>query len=114
MFSAGCQKSDEPTPDTLLGKNWYNTTQAGDDGHTIFSTTNPNLAWTYDGFRLDADGSFVEYGLDAAFNPETRPGSWKQEGSLKYRISFQNPARKGYLLRIAKPAANQLQARRDY
>lgn len=114
LLPAGCKKSEDPTPDHVFDKNWYNTYQAGDDGHSIFSTTNPKQAWRHDGFRLNADGSFLEYGLDPVDNPETRPGTWQREGGQKYRITFRNAARKGYLLLITKPATDQLQARRDY
>ncbi|NVO86266.1 hypothetical protein [Hymenobacter terrestris] len=114
LLSAGCEKDDEPMPDYVFGRAWYNTYQAGEDGATVFSPTNPNLAWRYDGFRLNADGSFLEYGLDALDKPEERPGTWQSEGSQTYRITFRTTTRKGYLLRITKPAKDQLQARRDY
>ncbi|SDX90040.1 hypothetical protein [Hymenobacter psychrophilus] len=113
LLAAGCKKSEEPTPDYVFGKSWYNTYQPGDDGHLIFSTTNPNLPWFHDGFRLNTDGSFLEYGLNPVDSPESRPGTWQRESSQKYRITFHDPSRKGYLLLISKPTATQLQARRD-
>lgn len=114
LFTAGCKKSEDSAPDRFFGKTWYNTFQPGDDGRTIFSTTNPNLGWRYDGFRLEADGSFLEYGLGPADGAEERAGTWKSEDSQNFRITFRDPTREGYLLRIAKPTSNWLQARRDY
>lgn len=114
LFAAGCKTSEDPTPNGVFDKAWYNTYQPSSDNNTVFSTTNPNLPWRYDGFRLNTDGSFVEYGLGPADGSEERSGTWKSAGSQKYRITFRDPNRGGYLLRIAKPTSDQLEARRDY
>ncbi len=109
---ASCQESD-PKPAVLLNQDWYSTFQPGSNGFTIYSTTRQNLGWRYDGFRLNADGTYLEYGLGPADGAEERPGTWRDEGSQTYRINFDNPDRPGYLLRISKAQEDQLQARRD-
>ena len=109
---AGCQKSD-PKPPAVLDQDWYSTFQPGSAGYTVYSTTHQNLGWQYDGFRLNADGTYLEYGLGPADEPEERPGTWREEGSQTFRITFNNPDRAGYLLRIIDAQAGQLQARRD-
>ncbi len=110
---AGCQKS-APEPAAIFNQDWYSTFQPGANGATIYSTTRQNLGWRYDGFRLNADGTYLEYGLGPADGAEERPGTWRDEGSQTYRITFQNPDRPGYVLRISNAQSKQLQARRDY
>ena len=109
-----CEKPYEPKPTTFFGKDWYSTYQVGEDGHTIFSTTGPKVPMRIDGFRLDESGGFLEFGLDAILLPEGWQGTWKSESSQSFRVTFSDPARKGYLLRITKPTNTQLQVRRDY
>lgn len=106
-----CRKSEAPAP--IQNKDWFSTFQPAADGYTIYGTTNQAQGWRYAGFRLNADGTYLEYGLGPADGPETRPGTWQTEGDLTYRITFQDPTRPGYRLRIRKPLNEHLEARVD-
>ncbi|OWP63928.1 hypothetical protein CDA63_06865 [Hymenobacter amundsenii] len=110
---AGCQKSD-PEPAAILNQDWFNTFEPGSKGYTIFANTRQNQPRRYYGFRLNADGTYLEYDLGPVDVPVERPGTWRREGNLKYRITFTDPDRSGYLLRISNAQDKQLQARRDY
>ena len=106
---SGCRKSEEPNP--VQDKDWFSTFQPGAEGYTIYSTTNQSKGWQYAGFRLNTDGTYREYGTGPADGPEEWPGTWQQEGTLTYRITFQDSTRQGYRLRILKPLNEHLQAR---
>ncbi|MFD2785285.1 hypothetical protein [Hymenobacter rubripertinctus] len=106
-----CRKSEAPTP--IQDKDWFSTFQTGKKGYTIYSTTTQSQGRRYSGFRLNTDGTYLEYALGPADGPVAYRGTWRAESGQTYRISFQDPARAGYQLRILKPAEEHLEARID-
>ncbi|MBT9391739.1 hypothetical protein KLP40_01075 [Hymenobacter sp. NST-14] len=110
MALSSCRKSEDPTP--VQDQDWFSTSQPGATGYTIYSTT-PPIGRGYAGFRLNSDGTYLEYAPAPADGQEERPGTWQAEGKLTYRITFRDATRPGYQLRIKNPSAEHLEARMD-
>jgi hypothetical protein len=107
-------KEDTVTPTNLFGRVWYNTFEIDKDDFSLFSTTNRATGWRYDGFRLETDGSFIEYGLGPADAPEERLGTWTETGKYTYQIKFTDAQRQGYTLQVQGVNSETLKARRTY
>ncbi|MBC6696778.1 hypothetical protein [Hymenobacter sp. BT190] len=115
----GCkQDADVVAPEVLFGKDWYNTRQqpdaAGFFTYKVQGTYTPQGGWGIDGFRLEADGTFVLHTQGPADGPLDVPGTWQQEGPGKYRISLSlSNGQPPYLLTIELIDDTTLRARQN-
>jgi hypothetical protein len=114
---AGCkQDADVVAPEVLLGKDWYNTRQQPDAaGFFIYKVQGsylPQGGWGIDGFRMEADGTFVLHTQGPADGPLDIPGSWQAEGPGSYRINLSG-GQPSYLFTIELLDDTTLRGRRN-
>jgi hypothetical protein len=108
-----CSKADEVTPPAaLLDRDWFNTFQDTEAGYSVYSPTQQAVGWSYEGIRLNTDGTFLEHGFGPVDAPETRPGTWEATGGNTYRIQFTDAQRTGFVLEVQSVEDGRLVARR--
>ncbi|TGE10263.1 hypothetical protein [Hymenobacter fodinae] len=120
LFASACLlivsscKEDTVTPKNLFGRQWYNSFEQDQNGFFTFRTTSQTIGWRYDAFRMETDGSFIEYGLGPSDAGEERPGTWTETGKHTYQIKFTDAQRQGYTLEVQGVDTETLRARRIY
>lgn len=115
LLVSSCQQDITSRPLTVLfDREWYSTFEKDEQEFFLFTpkARTQAIGWQYEGFRLNTDGTYQEYGIGPADGPETRPGTWQKTGELTYRIKFTDPERQGYTLRVQLLSDSTLKARR--
>lgn len=114
MLGSSCKKeSDAFASEDFIGRDWFNTFEQTTSGAFTYTPTARAQGWRYDGFRLEANGEFAEYGLGPADGPQTRPGTWTALGNARYQIRFTAPQLQGYILHIESVRGGVLTARKE-
>lgn len=112
LMVSGC-KENSMVPAEVFDRAWYNTYEKEQEGFFRFTPVPKGQGWQYEGFRLNTDGTFVEYGIGPADAAETRPGTWKAAGKQAYKIQFEDAQRQGYTLYLRSVSHDVLKARRE-
>ena len=107
-FSQGKKKTKKTTPSTVKEINkelmglWLHSREEDTDNRKHYRPK--SFAFPVSrgrtGFEFKPDGKFVEIGIAPADGPEYIPGSWKESSGRMFIITFDDPQKPGYTIKV--------------